>query len=277
MDKLAIGVSLAEAVELCKRRLDGDPAHQSLGALNIGFLHSDEVPAELPELLKETGLAVVVHSVDLNLSTRLDEAKVDAIGAKLDLLDALWLEEDVGIWTWNEMFLGAHQLNPILDRRTRETTARNIRRCAQITGRPLMIENPPVYCIWGDEDLWHYLSDLAEQADCGIVMDVGHMIGYQIAAMADQSVPASWNGWRRVRELHFSGYETGEMDGLPVWWDRHDLPFGPGLLDWGAAAATAASASGGVMMSLEIEGAPADVAAANLAAIERIMGGLRNG
>ena len=61
-----------------------------------------------------------------------------------------------------------------------EVSAANVARCRYLLGRPFHIENPPVHYAEGDLDMWEFLAAVADAAECGIVLDSGHLIGYHL-------------------------------------------------------------------------------------------------
>jgi uncharacterized protein (UPF0276 family) len=267
---LGLGVDLAGAVDVCRRRLEGDDVLCLLDGVNLGMMSGDTIPPELPKLIRDAELSVVVHAVDINLSTTPSEAHLRELRRFADVLGVEWYEEDLGIWEWNGMYLGNHQLNPVQDRETLLRTAENVRHCAAALERPFLIENPPVYYSEGDLDMWTYLAETADAADCGLVVDVGHMIGYHINADRDVEVaPTSWRGWNRVREIHLSGFEVLRIKGVPMWFDRHSLPFGKDLLAWARTALE--RIPGPCAICLELDGAPDPVVRGNIAAVWQLV------
>ena len=177
---LGVGLTLDVVADTCRARLAGDPALAQIGYVNLGLRHDDLIPDGVPALLNECGWPVVVHAIDVNLSTALDEDEVLSLARLGDALDARWFEEDLGVWVWGRMSLGLHHLPPLLTQHSVEVSAANIARCRYLLGRPLHIENPPVHYAEGDLDMWEFLAAVADAAECGIVLDSGHLIGYHL-------------------------------------------------------------------------------------------------
>jgi uncharacterized protein (UPF0276 family) len=180
-----------------------------------------------------------------------------------NVLKPRWIEEDLGTWVWGEAYLGAHQLEPCLTGEGAARTAGIVRRLEAAFGRPFLIENAPVYLAMGEHDMWTHLGLVAEAADSGIVIDVGHMIGAHINGDVPMRIPSpDWLGWTRIREVHFSGFEIRAVSRRSVWRDRHDLPFNELLLEWGATILEAIPCP--VAVTLELDGANLDVVDTNL-------------
>jgi uncharacterized protein (UPF0276 family) len=176
----------------------------------------------------------------------------------------------VGIWLWGGMFLGSHQLNPVQSQYFIEQTANNVQKCHDAFDCPFLIENPPVYYVEGKLDMWHYLYTIATKASCGLVLDVGHIIGYLINTGQELVLPASdWSGWSLVRELHLSGFDIYKIHGEQLWIDRHSLPFNQLLLEW--TRQIIACTPNLELITLEQEGAPEDIVRSNLFSVKAIL------
>jgi uncharacterized protein (UPF0276 family) len=268
---LGLSVTPAEAMQVCQRREAGDRSLSRLGFLNIGFESDAPPPLVLRDALRRNGLWVGVHAIDLNFSEVVSQRNLDQLVQALEPFDVAWVEEDVGIWEWDGMFLGAHHLAPMLDQETIEPTVRELRRVHRALGLPLLIENPPVYWDAGSMDMWDYMAEIAGRADCGLVVDVGHMIGYYVNSDQPARIaPPSWPGWKRVRELHFSGYSVQRLNGKDVWFDRHDLAFDDTHVNW--AREIVGRLDHPVAVLLELEGAPDEIVSNNIAVIADIVG-----
>lgn len=256
MRNFAIAATPDTLEGLCLRRLRGDDAVLSgIQAVNLGLAAHDRLTPRLRGLLRDTGWRVLVHMINLNLSGDLDLAMLAGLKKATRGLDVDWFEEDLGIWTWGSLALGVHHLPPFLDQESVRTTAANIRTCAEVLERPLCVENPPTYFALGDMDMWDYMACVAEEADCGLVLDTGHMIGFEVCTGQTVSRPRgkAWCGWRRVRELHVSGFQSVQLAGLPFWVDHHPAPIGEPQIAWIAQALAHVAPS--TVICLEMDGA----------------------
>lgn len=231
----AIAATLHTLEDLCRRRLKGDDVMLGeVQAVNLGLAAHERLTPKLRGLLRDTGWRVIVHMIDLNLSGQLDMAILADLKKATRDLDVEWFEEDLGIWTWGRLALGVHHLPPFLDQESVRDTAANIRTCSEVLERPLCVENPPTYFALGDMEMWEFMACVAEEADCGLVLDTGHMIGFDVCTEKPVSRPRgkAWRGWNRVRELHVSGFQSVQLAGLPVWIDHHPEPVCEPQINW---------------------------------------------
>ena len=68
-----------------------------------------------------------------------------------------------------------YQINPLFTAQFRDIAARNVRRLKEYYGRPVALERGPIYTgPTGYESEMHFLADVAEAADTGIILDVTH-------------------------------------------------------------------------------------------------------
>lgn len=266
---LGVGLTLDVVADTCRARLAGDPALAQIGYVNLGLRHDDLIPDGVPALLNECGWPVVVHAIDVNLSTALDEDEVLSLARLGDALDARWFEEDLGVWVWGRMSLGLHHLPPLLTQHSVEVSAANIARCRYLLGRPLHIENPPVHYAEGDLDMWEFLAAVADAAECGIVLDSGHLIGYHLNTDTPIELRADWPGWPAVRELHISGFQLVDLGESPTWIDQHPAPLPAGQLTWVEQALR--HTQPGVAVCLEQDGASDAVVAASVDRVARLV------
>ena len=66
----------------------------------------------------------------------------------------------MGIWRTGKLFLGAHQLNPVMNKTSLHKTKINIIDASEILELPITVENPPIYYEAGNIDFWDYYLDL---------------------------------------------------------------------------------------------------------------------
>ena len=125
--------------------------------------------------------------------------------------------------------------------------AERIQRVQDLLGRRLLIENLSPYVQFRDSTMqeWHFLAELAERADCDLLLDINNVVvnahnhGFDPLDYL-KALPAD-----RIREIHLAGYERREdflfdTHGHPVQADVWELysqaleRFGPipTLIEW---------------------------------------------
>ncbi len=236
LDGVGVSATPVEAAKLCRWRAERrHPAWGTLDYLQVGLYSDVEVPDELPAALSEAGLPCVVHLLELNLMYPLgpQEETIRALLPKIDRLAPVYVEEDVGLWRWGTTALEQHMLPPVFDRASAVAIADNVVELQRIIGLPFLVENPPIYFDLGSLDVLSFMQDVAERADCGLVLDIGHLVGYCAATGRDpEEYLDAWQGITHVREVHVAGYNLlPDSASVPMWYDNHADPISEYSLD----------------------------------------------
>jgi len=168
-------------------------------------------------------LPVVLHGVSMNLgaSDPLDADYLDRLGALTRRSDPAWLSDHL-CWT---AVAGTH-LHDLLPLPTSEAVldyvAERVRRVQDQLGRRIAVENVSSYMSFVDDELdeWTFLAELAERADCGLLLDVNnvfvsaHNHGFDAATYLDAIPPD------RIFQIHLAGHSRSG----PLLIDTHDHP-----------------------------------------------------
>jgi len=178
--------------------------------------------------LIEQSFPFVLHPININLvDSELEKPHVLAgIGALAELCNANWLATDVGVWMWANQYLGEFLVPPIFDRVTVESVTSKLTSLRSVfPERPFLIENPPVNFVVEEMHVLDFMGAIAQEADCGLVLDVGHLLGYQYATgRALSDMPLSTFPFHRVVEVHLAGLMRRERGGFETYYDHHGHP-----------------------------------------------------
>jgi len=168
-------------------------------------------------------LPVVMHGVSMNIGSvdPVDAGYLDDLDALARFAEPQWISDHL-CWTG----VGGQNLHDLLPlpacEEVLEFVAERIARVQDRLGRRIAIENVSSYMSFtADEiDEWSFLSELAERADCGLLLDVNnvyvsaHNHGFDAHVYLD-SIPAE-----RIFQIHLAGHsESG-----PLLIDTHDHP-----------------------------------------------------
>ncbi len=166
---------------------------------------------------------VALHGVSLNLggTDPLDEAYLDRLEALIERCQPLRVSDHL-CWTRH----GGHHLHDLLPLPyTQETVAHVVDRIRQVQDRlkrQILIENVSSYAEYTHSDMmeWDFLSAVAEQADCLILLDINNILvsahnhGFDAPTYL-QAVPVP-----RVQQIHLAGHSVSG----PLLIDTHDHP-----------------------------------------------------
>lgn len=152
---------------------------------------------------------IVMHGVSLSIGSA-DPLDVDYLRRLKRLADdigARWISDHLcwtGIGGHN-----AHDLLPLpLNEETLGYTVERIRMVQDILERPLILENPSSYLQLEPSTMpeWEFLARMAEEADCGLLLDVNNIYvsafnhGFDPLAFLS-AIPAD-----RVVQMHLAGH-----------------------------------------------------------------------
>jgi uncharacterized protein (UPF0276 family) len=184
------------------------PAVDWFEAITENFLDTGGRPLEVLERVAAR-YPVVLHGVSLSIGStdRLDRgylAKVKALAARVR---ASWVSDHVcftGVAGRN-----THDLLPIpYDEKTLRHVIERVRAVSDFLERPLVLENPSSYIEYAASSMpeWEFLARLAEEADCGLLLDVNNVYvsafnhGFDPVAYLD-AMPGD-----RVVQFHLAGH-----------------------------------------------------------------------
>jgi uncharacterized protein (UPF0276 family) len=110
---------------------------------------------------------------------------------------------------------------PILCREGAALMAGAVRRLRRESGFEVLPENPPAHVYLGDLHLIDYFAAVAEEADCGLLLDVAHLAVYQRVTGRDPFDGFERLPFARLVELHVAGGSLLVEDGRTYVDDDH--------------------------------------------------------
>ena len=194
---------------------------------------------------------IVMHGVSLSIGSTdpLDMDYLRKLKALAHSVQAKWVSDHLcwtGVATRN-----THDLLPLpLNESTLDHVVGRIRIVQDVLERPLVLENPSSYVTFADSTLseWEFLTRMANEADCGLLLDVNNVYVSSVNHDFDavefiRSVPHG-----RIVQIHLAGHTNlgthciDTHDGQvvdPVWELyrlAHQLTGGVStLLEWDAS------------------------------------------
>lgn len=166
----------------------------------------------------------LVHGVGLPLagSLGLDQAQIDPFVESIQRLDPPWVSEHLAFLRAGqdqEIFNTGFLLPPLQSPETMATAARNIRQLRSRIGRPLAFENATNYLkpLPGEMADGQFLAGVAEQADCGMLLDLHNLWCNQLNGRQPVAEVLATIPLERVWELHLAGGDSHRG----YWLDAH--------------------------------------------------------
>jgi uncharacterized protein (UPF0276 family) len=175
---------------------------------------------------------VVLHGVSMSIGSTdpLNLEHLRKLKALADRTKAHWVSDHL-CWT-GVIGRNTHDLLPMpyTEEALRHTVAR-VKQASDVLERPLVLENPSSYVEFAASTLpeWEFLSRLAEESDCGLLLDVNNVYvssfnhGFDPNVYVD-SIPAD-----RVVQYHLAGHtnkgthivDTHSDRAIPEVWELY--------------------------------------------------------
>ena len=217
--------------------------------ISENFMDSGGRPRCILEQVAER-YPVVMHGVSMSIGSA-DPLDLDYLKKLKNLagaVNARWVSDHL-CWT-GVAGLNAHDLLPIpLNEETLAHVLDRVRTVQEILERPLVLENPSTYVGFADSTMpeWEFLTRLAEQADCGLLLDVNNVFVSSVNHDFDPEEYIRNVPHRRVVQFHLAGHtdcgthriDTHDGEVIDPVWElyrlAHKLTGGAStLLEWDA-------------------------------------------
>lgn len=202
--------------------VDIHPRMDWFEVITENFMVEGGRPLEVLEQVRER-YPIVMHGVSLSIGSTdpLNHDYLQTLDAMAVRFEPAWISDHL-CWTG----VGGHNLHDLLPLPYTEEVvfhaAGRIREVQDVLGRRILIENVSSYVGFACSTLaeWEFLSAVADEADCGILLDINNIFvnafnhGFDAERYID-SVPVE-----RVKQFHLAGHQDHGRYLL----DTHDHP-----------------------------------------------------
>jgi hypothetical protein len=219
---IGVGVRPVHYSEIFERAADDTLAVDWFEILSENFM----VPGGKPLRMLDRICAerpVVMHGVSLNVGSvdPLDDDYLDALADLVRRTEPRWVSDHL-CWTG----VGGHPLHDLVPLPYSEESIRHVasrvRQVQDRLGRRIVLENVSSYMSFTADAMseWEFLVAVAEEADCGILLDVNNVFvsawnhGFEAREYIDAIPP------ERVFHIHLAGHSESP----PLLIDTHDHP-----------------------------------------------------
>jgi uncharacterized protein len=199
--------------------------------LSENFMDTEGRPLHVLDQVAER-YPVVLHGVSMSIGSTdpLNLEHLRKLKALADRTRAHWVSDHL-CWT-GVLGRNTHDLLPMpyTEEALRHTVAR-VKQASDVLERPLVLENPSTYVEFAASTLpeWEFLARLAEESDCGLLLDVNNVYvssfnhGFDPSVYVD-SIPAD-----RVVQYHLAGHtnkgthivDTHSDHAIPAVWELY--------------------------------------------------------
>jgi uncharacterized protein (UPF0276 family) len=202
--------------------LNGPKGIDWLEVITENYLVPGGKPLDYLERIRER-FPVVMHGVSLSIGSTdpVDTTYLKSLRALASRIEPHWISDHL-CWTGIEG-KNLHDLLPLPY--TEEALASVVSRVGQVQdalGRRILLENVSSYLTFHASELseWEFLSEVAERADCDILLDINNIYVSSVnhgfdAVQYLRAIPRP-----KVRQFHLAGHS--DMGGHLI--DTHDHP-----------------------------------------------------
>lgn len=223
---LGLGVSLS---------LDANPdpvwlAQQAGGPAFIEYAGQVDVARILPAItrVRNAGLPVLFHPSFINFCGSFANAPhwLQAAAEHIRQVQSPWFAQDCAYCFRDDGYGYASQYGyfvpPLFNRASLEKAISRVQEVQAQIPVPLAIEPPPLTFVVGNIPLLAFFGELAEACDCAILLDMGHLVSWQMASGKDVLADTQHFPWQRVIEVHIAGGKLKQGEQGPVYIDAHE-------------------------------------------------------
>lgn len=152
---------------------------------------------------------VVMHGVSMSIGSTdpLDREYLRKLKNLADEIDVKWVSDHL-CWT-GVAGVNTHDLLPLpLNEESLAHVVERIRQVQDVLERPLIIENPSTYLAFATDTMreWTFLSEMAEQADCGLLLDINNVYVASVNHEFDPREYLQALPHERVVQFHLAGH-----------------------------------------------------------------------
>lgn len=185
-----------------------NPAVDWFEIISENYMDSGGRPRHVLEQIAER-YRIVMHGVSLSIGSTdpLDFEYLRKLKALADTVRANWVSDHV-CWT-GVAGRNAHDLLPVpfTEETLQHLTAR-VRTVQDFLERPLVLENPSSYVGFASSTMpeWEFITRLAEDADCGLLLDVNNVFVSSVNHDFDPTEYIRNVPHERVVQFHLAGH-----------------------------------------------------------------------
>jgi uncharacterized protein (UPF0276 family) len=225
------------------------PAVDWFEVISENYIDSQGRPRAVLDQIAER-YPIVMHGVSMSIgsSDPLNMPYLQKLKRLAGEVRAHWISDHL-CWT-GVAGRNTHDLLPIpLNEATLRHVVERVRIVQDVLERPLVLENPSTYVTFADSQMtdWEFLSRMADEADCGLLLDVNNVYVSCVNHDWDPAEYVRGVPHRRVVQFHLAGHtncgthliDTHDGHVIDPVWElyrlAHELTGGVStLLEWDA-------------------------------------------
>ena len=192
-----------------------------------GRVDVEEVSSEV-ERIRAAGAPVLFHPSYINFCGSFPNARnwLDATARHIETVGSPWFAQDCAYCFWQEGPGYSTQLGyfipVILNEESLQHAIERVREVEAVVPVVVAIEPPPMAFTVGRMPLFSFFGELARQADSAILLDMGHLVSYEMASGRRVREALADLPRERVIEVHIAGGRLEPGRSGMIYVDSHE-------------------------------------------------------
>lgn len=194
-----------------------------------GLVEVDVVKDEI-ERIHQAGVSVLFHPSYINFCGSFANSLdwLEETVRHIETVRSPWFAQDCAYCFWNSGSGYSTQLGyfipPVFNQASLELAIQRVKEVQAVVPVPVAVEPPPVTFVVGTMSLSSFFGALSETTDCAILLDMGHLVSYEMASGRKIMDSIDELPCERVIEVHIAGGRLSRADAgaLPVYVDAHE-------------------------------------------------------
>lgn len=223
---LGVGVSLSLAAEPDPAALAGDPGGPDFVEY-AGRVDAESVKEEV-DRVHAAGVPVLFHPSFINFCGTFPNSTgwLQTAADHIRQVQSPWFAQDCAYCFRDDGFGYSSQFGyfvpPVFSEESLAKAIERVREVQKVIPVPVAIEPPPLTFVVGDMPLFEFFGKLAEATDCAILLDMGHLVSWEMASGKSVFDAIDKLPCDRVVEVHIAGGSLKQGEKGPVYIDAHE-------------------------------------------------------
>lgn len=192
-----------------------------------GLVDVDAVIDEV-ERVHDAGAPVLYHPSYINFCGSYPNSKdwLEETAKHIAAVNSAWFAQDVAYCFWETGSAYSTSLGyfipPVFNQTSLDRAVERVKEVQSIVPVTVAVEPPPLTFFAGSMTLFEFFAELSERADCAILLDMGHLVSYEMASGKKVSEQLDHLPKERVIEVHIAGGRLKKAEDGPIYVDAHE-------------------------------------------------------
>lgn len=178
--------------------------------------------------LRDANIPLLYHPSYLNFCGSFPNHAIwlETTAKHVAAVDSPWFAQDCAYCFWSQSAGYSSQFGyfmpPVFNQASLEYAIERVQEVQAAVPVPVAIEPPPLTFVTGKMPLFHFFGELARRSGCALLLDMGHLVSYEMASGKKVCDALDELPVEQVIELHVAGGCLKQTDNQPVYVDAHE-------------------------------------------------------